>query len=297
MIDARVETPLAVAEKKSYTKAAAVPSLTQPAVSHQVSQLEKEIGTKIFIRGKNELQLTDSGKIVIKYARRMKALNESLLEEVAEAGRSLTRLRIGITHTSESNEVAEALARYSSENPGIAITIITDTTKNLYDMLDSYELDLAIVDERPNKPEFSSLMLDTDYLVCVMACENPLAKKSMVTLTDLRREKLILRLPKSETRNLFKSHLLSIHESLDNFNVILEVDNIATIKDCIRKDLGISVLARSACMDELRKGKIAALPIENLSMARETNIVYHKNFPYPDILHGILAIYQSTTAK
>ena len=79
--------------------------------------------------------------------------------------------------------------------------------------------------------------------------------------------------------------------------MILEVDNIATIKDCIRKDLGISVLARSACMDELRKGKIAALPIENLSMARETNIVYHKDFPYPDILQGILAIYQSTTAK
>ena len=62
-------------------------------------------------------------------------------------------------------------------------------------------------------------------------------------------------------------------------------------------DLGISVLARSACMDELRKGKIAALPIENLSMVRETNIVYRRDFSYPDILQGILATYQSTTAK
>ena len=46
----------------------------------------------------------------------------------------------------------------------------------------------------------------------------------------------------------------------------MEVDNIATIKDLIRKDLGVSILARSACMDELRKGKLTALPIENLSM-------------------------------
>ena len=52
----------------------------------------------------------------------------------------------------------------------------------------------------------------------------------------------------------------------------IEVDNIATIKDLIRKDLGVSILPKSACMDELRKGKIAALPIENLSMARETRI-------------------------
>lgn len=297
MIDARVDTLLAVAETGSFTKAAAKLSLTQPAVSHQIIQLEKEIGDKVFFRGKGSLYLTSEGKIVIKYARRMKALYENMRQEVLESATHLTRLRIGITHTSESNEVAEALARYSNQNPGIAITIITDTTKNLYDMLDSYELDLAIVDERPNNQKFNSLMLDTDYLVCVMACENPLAKKSMVTLSDLRKEKLILRLPKSETRNLFKSHLLSIHESIDNFNVILEVDNIATIKDCIRKDLGISVLAKSACMDELRKGKIAALPIENLSMVRETNIVYHKDFAYPDILQGIMTTYQNNKAK
>lgn len=297
MIDAKVDTLLAVAEKKSFTKAAAELSLTQPAVSHQIIQLEKEIGAKIFLRGKNELQLTAEGKIILKYARRMKAIYENLREEVAESKKHLTRLRVGITHTSESNEVAEALARYSNENPGIAITIITDTTKNLYDMLDSYEIDLSIVDERPSNQEFHSLMLDTDYLVCVMSCDNPLAKKSMVTLNDLRREKLILRLPKSETRNLFKSHLQSINESLENFNVILEVDNIATIKDCIRKDLGISILAKSACMDELRKGKIAVRPIENLSMARETNIVYHKDFAYTDILQGILKIYQNSISR
>lgn len=297
MIDAKVDTLLAVAENGSFTKAAAALSLTQPAVSHQIIQLENEIGAKIFLRGKNNLYQTSEGKIVIKYARRMKALYENMRQEVAECATHLTRLRIGITHTSESNEVAEALARYSNQNPGVAITIITDTTKKLYDMLDSYELDLAIVDERPNNQKFNSLMLDTDYLVCVMACENPLAKKSMVTLADLRKEKLILRLPKSETRNLFKSHLLSINESLDNFNVILEVDNIATIKDCIRKDLGISVLAKSACMDELRKGKIAALPIENLSMARETNIVYHKDFAYTDILQGIMTTYQNNKSK
>ena len=77
---------------------------------------------------------------------------------------------------------------------------------------------------------------------------------------------MILRLTSSATRMLFESTLNSTGESIENFNVTLEVDNIATIKDLIRKDMGVSILPRSACMDELRKKKITALPIENLSM-------------------------------
>lgn len=105
-------------------------------------------------------------------------------------------------------------------------------------------------------------------------------------------EKLILRLPNSETRVQFESALAAIGESIADFQVILEVDNVATIKDLIRKNLGISILARSACMDELRKGKFTALPIENLSMTRETNLVYHQDFAHKETLQDILALYK-----
>lgn len=137
-------------------------------------------------------------------------------------------------------------------------------------------------------------MIDTDYLVCALSINNPLARKSMITLNDLKKQRMILRLPTSATRILFESHLASINDSIDNFNITLEVDNIATIKDLIRKDLGVSILARSACMDEVRKGKLAVLPIENLSMIREMNIVYKKDFSHIDILQDIIKLYQET---
>jgi len=76
--------------------------------------------------------------------------------------------------------------------------------------------------------------------------------------------------------------------------VILEVDNIATIKDLIRKNLGVSILPKSTCMDEVRKGKMTILPIENMSMVRETNIVYQKDFSHPDVLHELTSIYRKT---
>lgn len=295
MIDQKVDTLLAVVEKKNFTRAAEELSLTQPAVSHHISELEKQIGAKLFVRGKGDLKLTDAGEIAVKYARRMKAMYGKLREEIANAESRITKLRIGITHTSESNDVAEVLAKYSNENPGMNIMILTDTIKNLYDMLENYEIDLAVVGGKPHNTELRSLMLDTDYLVCVMSNDNPLSVKSMVTLNELRSEKLILRLSTSETRSLFESSLQNAGETIEDFNVILEVENIATIKDCIRKDLGVSILPKSACMDELRKGKITVMPIENLNMVRETNIVYNADFTHEDILNGIVRLYRSAS--
>ena len=249
----------------------------------------------LFVRNKAGLKLTPQWEIVVNYARRMKALHERMFAELQNAERHLSLLRIGITHTSESNLTAAALARYSNQKGKLKIILFTDTINNLYDMLGNYEIDLAIVEGAQHNPSFGSLMLDTDYLVCVMSNNNPLARRAMVTLADLKKERMILRLASSATRMLFESTLNSIGESIESFNVTLEVDNNATIKDLIRKDMGVSILPRSACMDELRKRKITALPIENLSMVRETRVVYNRDFTHFDILQEITKMYQKTT--
>lgn len=294
MLDVKLETLLTVYKRKNFTRAAEELSLTQPAVSHHINMLEQELGVKIFHRSKNDLKLTQEGEIIIKYATRIKMLYEKMQQEIEDERKQMTKIRVGVTHTAESNLITEVLAKYGNMNKGISITIITDTINNLYDMLSNYEVDLAIVEGRMNEPGINALLLDTDYLVCVVSNNSPLAKKSMVTLNDIKKEKLILRLPSSGTTNLFVSHLESINMSISDFNVVLEINNIATIKDLIRKDLGISILAKSACMDELRKGKITVLPIENLSMIRETNILYHKDFEHIDVLQAITKIYNES---
>ena len=253
MLDPRMESLLMICEKNSFTKAAEALSLTQPAISHHIRGLESELGVRLFYRSRGDLKLTTEGEIVASYARRIKGMHEKMLRSLADAQRQMTSIRVGITHTAESSLVAEVLAKYSTSSAGVRLTIITDTIKNLYDLLDQYELDLAIVEGKPPEGEMNGLLLDTDYLVCVVCNESPLAKKSMVTLSDIRKEKMILRLPGSGTQNLFVSHLESIGMSIDEFNVTLEVDNIATIKDLIRRNYGVSILPRSACMDELRK--------------------------------------------
>ena len=295
MLDIKLETLLVVCEKKNFTRAAEALSLTQPAVSHHIGLLEQDLGIKIFHRNKGELKLTAEGEIAVKYAKRIKALYEKMKQTISDEEKHMTKIRVGITHTAESSVIAEVLAKFGNQSSGISITIITDTINNLYDMLSSFELDLVIVEGNVNAPGICAQLLDTDYLVCVVSNNNPLASKSIVSLADIQKQKMILRLPSSGTRNLFISHLESLGMSIDDFNVVLEIDNIATIKDLIRKDMGISILAHSACLNDLKKGKITALPIENLSMIRGINILYHKDFGHNDILQAITKIYHETT--
>ena len=297
MLDPKLDTLLLVAEKKNFTRAAQALSLTQPAVSHHISQLEQELGVRLFVRGNGDLMLTPEGETVLRYVRRMKALEKKMAEELQEAGRRLTRLRIGITHTAESNAIAEALARYVNSRSGVTIKIITDSQSNLHDMLKNYELDFAIVEGKINDPSLKYLILDTDCLVLAVSPGHRLAHRGLVTIGELQKEKMILRLPDSGTRNLFVASLESQNLSIDDFNVVLEIDNIATIKDLIRRDFGVSVLAKSACMDELRKGKLTALPIENLSMVRQMNLVYRKDFPHMELLYEILRLYHDTAMQ
>lgn len=292
MLDAKLETLLIVAEEKSFTKAAATLSLTQPAVSNHISLLEKEIGIKIFLRTKGEVKITPEGEIVIRSAKRIKNLYKRMFDRISEIDRQVTKLRVGLTHTSESNEIAEVLAKFGVSHGNVNIMIITDSSKNLYEMLENYEIDFAIIEGKSKVTDLKYLMLDKDNLVCILSNNNPLAKNTKISLNDLKKEHVILRLPESETRKLFEATLISVNDSIDNFDVSIEVDNIATIKDLIRKDLGVSVLPQSACMDEIRKGKITALPIENLTMTRETNIVYNKDFARMDLINDFVDMYK-----
>ena len=281
MIDQKLLSLLKVSELKSYTKAAQQLSITQPAVSQHIKALEQELGVRIFERINGQLVVTKQGEEVVKCAKKMLGLYNNLRQNLRDSRRLTTHLTIGVTHTAESNPIAEALAKYCAANEGISIKMITDTISNLYTMLNTYELDLAIVEGRIADPNIHYLLLDTDYLVLAVSVNHPFAKRSMVTLNELKKERMILRLPDSNTRNLFVAHLESNNMSINDFNVVLE-------------DFGVSILARSVCLDELKKGKITVLPVENLSMMREINIAYHNDFTQFDVLHDIMKVYNET---
>ncbi len=297
LLDDKLETFVTVCETKNFTKAGAVLGLTQPAVSHHIRKLEEELGTPVFLRKKGEIVLSEEGEIALLYAKRMRALCEKMNDKIKNAQTNIYKIKIGITHTQESGFMIEALSKIALGDDNVTITFITDTIKNLYAMLENFEIDMAIIEEKPTNPDFRFTIIDTDMLVCIASPQNPVADKASISLQELKKQHLILRLPSSSTREKFNAALESIGESLDNFDVIIEVDSIATIRNLVKKDVGVSVLSRNACYKEIRKGSLVALPIENLAMTRETTIVYHKTFTHTEMIERIAKAYGDTLAS
>ena len=291
MLDTKLYTLIKVAEQGSFTKAANVLGLTQPAVSQHIRALEDEYGTRIFDRSTNRLILTREGDKLLTAARTMLSIDDKLRQELSGVNFGAKDLNIGITHTVESNRISQILTRYASER-GITIRLFTHQHEKLFQRIRNYELDLAIVDGMVTDQELRKTTLDTDSLVLVVSPEHAFSSRSRISIDEIKAEKLILRLPSSGTVNLFTSTVESRGISMKEFNVILEVDNIATIKDLVRAGYGVSVLAKSACADELTKGKLIALPIEGMDMTREINIVYSKDFQYDAFLKDIVAYYR-----
>lgn len=292
MINARLHTLLEVYKQGSITKAAAALNLTQPAVSQHIRYLEDEYKVKLFLRGDRELKITEDGEILVKYAKRINALEQNLKIALKDRKNNIRHLNIGITQSLETGLSTTLLAEYCNENPKTHVTIISDAIQNLYQKLKTYEVDVILIDGKISDSNFNSILLDTDYLVLAVGNDNPLSKKSVVTLDELKKENLILRLPGAGTRTLFEANLSSNNQSIDDFNVILEVDNIAIIKELVKNNFGVSVLAHNTCLSELKKNKFSVIPVENLSITREINLIYHRDFEYPDILDELTRLYR-----
>lgn len=280
-----------IVDTNSFTKAADALALTQPAVSQHIHNLEEELGVKLFIRSHNQLRLTANGEIVDKYARRLLAISNNLTQSLKDEKENVSSLTVGITHSVESSQIVEALAEYSNQSKGLTIKVVTDTVENLHKMIRNFELDFLIINGKLKDSKLNYMTMDTDCLVLAVSPTHRLASQNTVTLEELKKEKLILRLPTSNTISLFDQALNQNNLSVSDFDVVLEMDNIATIKDLIRQNFGVSVLSKSACMDEIRKGKLIGLPIENLSLIRDINIIYPKDYENLQTIQDIVELY------
>ncbi len=221
----------------------------------------------------------------------MIALSNNLRTALKNEHDQIRSLTIGITHTAESSSIIKVLAAAISDYPNLSIKVLTFTTDNLYSSLKNYELDFAFVEGKTNDRPLSYMMPDTDCMVLVVPPDHKLASRSLVTISQLKDEKLILRLPGSNIRILFEGALESRGLSIAAFNVSMEIDSIATIKELICRGFGVSILAKSACINKVREGKLVILPVQNLSMIREINIVCLKSFEHQEFLHRIVRKY------
>lgn len=292
MINDKLTTLIVLAELKSYTQTAEVCHLSQPAVSQHIKALEEMYEIKIFRRHGRTLTLTYEGEILVQNAKKLIALNRHIEKELAKNKGGINKLDIGITLTAGNYFIPELLNVFKDKYPDLRFNFHTDLATNLIDRMRINELDFVILDGTPHSNEFKMKLLIKDELIIIGPRNHPLADKNSVTLEELKTEKFILRHEQADTRRAFENYLLNHLDHINNFDIILEIDNTALIKQLIIAGHGISVMSRAICEVNLQVGTLSEIKLKNFQLERGIYLVYPNNLAKSEIIQSILSLAQ-----
>lgn len=289
--DQRYDSLLTVYRLGSFAAAAAEMSLTASAVSKQIHSLERDLDRQLFIRSGSRLTPTRICETIIPFAEKIGALCLRMQQEIISTDRSFRLLVAGVTPSAECSAISRVLTRYAAEHADTQITIVSESSGVLHDMLQAGAVDIAVVDGSFCADGFNSILLDTDHLVAAISNGSDLAEKPFVRLSELLGERLILRAPGSGTRDLFEAHLRSIGMQLGQFQVMLELDSISTIKKLVAENYGVSVLPNKVCVRDAAAGRFKIKPIADMNMARQIHMFYRPEFRCTELLGDIQKLY------
>ena len=164
---------IAVAELRNFTKAAEASFVAQSALSQQISRLESELGTPLFVRAKKGATLTPAGELLLPHARRLVTDEARARAEMRSyLGLEKGRLQIGLIQTSASAcDMVAPIAEFHWRHPGIEIQIVNLTSSEMIERVQRGTLDLAVVGVGPDElPEgIEGVQLATDPLVGVVS--------------------------------------------------------------------------------------------------------------------------------
>lgn len=291
MIDTKLKTLLAIMETGSFTRAAEKLSLSQPAVSYHIRQLEDEHSIKVFYANSRTLTLTPEGEILHKFAKRLYNISENARQELLDCKQTLRHFTVGITPTVGEALMSGVLAAYCDEHRSVCIKIVIDSIENLYNMLTTYELDFAIAEGAMPMKHCRTSLMDMDYLCVAVSPLHSFAARQSITLDELKKERIILRTHEAGTRQLFESALARHSENIADYKVFLEMDDLNAIKALVASNLGVTVMAHSACRQDESAGRLKSLTVDGLKMVREINLVCRNDFGHDEVIESIRQIY------
>jgi DNA-binding transcriptional LysR family regulator len=212
---------LEIARERSFTRAATRLFVSQPALSKQMSDLESELGTKLFVRHARSIELTEAGMLLKRRAEDILELADQVKTEFSDSSAGLTgNIRIGAGESRSIRYLAEACAEFHRLHPQVRLHLTSGNAEQLVTELDQGLLDLALV-YMPGSPEFyeSIALPEAEVWGILMPGDAPLAEKAAVTREDL------LGIPLIASREGLRLDFRDwFGEGVDRLNIALDFD-------------------------------------------------------------------------
>jgi LysR family cyn operon transcriptional activator len=242
---------LVAAKLQNVTKAANCLYLTQPTLSHQIKQLEDELGCDLFDRVGRTVRLTQAGELFHEYAKRVLQEVDSAMEAIHDLG-SLKhgKLTIGVFASFSSSGLPSILARFATTYPGIKITVLELPTGELEKRLREGELNFGIAYGSPEGDQIVSETLFEEHLALIVGPKHPLYDRESIEMGELSRHDLIMLTHEYVSRGLVETVF-----AMGGFKprISMEMNSIQAVLETVR---GSSL---GAILSERLAGSISGL--------------------------------------
>jgi DNA-binding transcriptional LysR family regulator len=263
----------AVVDNQSFSLAAEQLGVTQPAVSLQIRSLEKRLGRRLLDRSGRRVEPTEAGARLYRSAQRMLALEEQLVEEVADAseGELAGTFQLGASTGPGGSVVPLLLCEFQRANPSVRVSLTVSDTQTIVDQVAGRELALGIVGaaRRHRGVTFEPLFRDEVVLACPPG--HPFAGRT-ITLEELQAEPPVVMQEGAGVRQVIDDALRAAGLRDRNLDVKLELGLQESVKSAVAAGYGVTFISRSAIEAELSTGAIATARVEGLEPAREISL-------------------------
>src|SRR6266481_1409524 len=262
---------LAIANEKSFSRAAEKLGRTQPAVSLALQRLELALGEKLIDRSAKDLILTDAGHAVLEYARRFDNLRLELENSLAELrDNSAGRLTIG-ANESTTLYLLRYIERYRQLYPKVKVQVRRSLSSKVPNELLDGNLELGVISYDPGDARLVSSVIYSDSLVFVVSPAHRFAERESVSITELDMETFIAHNVVSPYREVvlreFQRHKVPL-------NMDVEMPTVETIRKLVQSNQGVAFMPRMCVGPELEQGTLRAVKVNELNVERKIRLVY-----------------------
>lgn len=276
MADRRLQVFHAVAKQLSFTKAAEVLFMTQPAVTFQIKQLEEHFNTRLFDRGHGRISLTPAGELVLAYAEKILGLSSEMDVRLAEmTGEIGGSLLVGASTTIAEFLLPRIMGEFKSKYPNVRPRLIVANSEAIETRVAEHTLDIGFIESPTHQPNLQTEVCCEDEMQVICSPKFPLARLKEITPQHLVDHPFVSREPGSGTREFTEVYLHKNGIDTSNMVPVMELGSPLALLEVVQTGLGYAIASRSSVLQALRLGDLVSIPLKP-RLVRKLSMVYPK---------------------
>jgi len=250
---------------------------TQPALTSAVRRLEEACGAPLFEKAGRGIRLTAAGRVLLKWAQRMRFDVEDAKREIGDIGRGLSgHIRIGIVPTAAQFLLPPAVRQLMARAPAVTLRTVVGLIDTLKPMLRAGDLDLMVGTESPDEPGFASQRLAEDHIVVAASAKHEILRRTP-TLKELTAYKWVLQPPGAPTRD-WLDHTFD-RKRLPRPQVQVESSMLLMLPALIAETGLLSFISRHHLDESDKRSPLKEVPLKETTMRRRL-VVTHREGSY-----------------